>query len=100
MAILDNIKPRDLKGLRIYFDAGTEDRYGFGPPNRDLHERMKELGFDHTFEMVEGGGHAWGSPSMEERLVKSLRFVSAAFAKNAKSSGRADEASAKRRKRQ
>ncbi|MFG0320505.1 MAG: alpha/beta hydrolase [Planctomycetota bacterium JB042] len=79
-AIVEDLSPEDLHGLRIFFDAGTEDRYGFGPPNAQLHERLDERGIDHSFRLVEGGGHSWGSGSMPERLERSLEFVAAGFA--------------------
>jgi len=73
--------PKDaFAKLRIYFDAGTEDRYGFAAPNTELSKLMDERGIAHTYRLVEGGGHAWGSDSMLDNLRQSLRFVAAAFA--------------------
>ena len=34
---------------------------------------------DHTWELVEGGGHAWGSGFKESSLTKSLTFVGKSF---------------------
>ena len=81
MAMVVNMKPADLEGLRIYFDAGTDDRYGFAPPNQELHDAMQKHGFKHSFEMVEGGGHAWGSGFVQQQLEKSLPFIAAGFSK-------------------
>ncbi len=78
-AIVKDLSPEELHGLRIFFDAGTDDRYGFGPPNAELHEQLDERGIDHAFRLVEGGGHSWGSGSMPERLERSLEFVAAGF---------------------
>lgn len=73
-------KPEDLKGMNLYFDAGTADRYGFCAPNEQLDKLMTEKGYKHLFRKIEGGGHAWSSPSMKECLAVSLQFVGAAFA--------------------
>lgn len=79
LGIVAKMKPEDLKGMFIYFDAGTEDRYGFCPPNEALDKAMTEKGMKHVFRKVEGGGHAWSSPSMKECLAVSLQFVGTAF---------------------
>lgn len=74
-AIASKMEPADLHELRIFFDAGTEDRYGFAPPNEEFHTLLDDRELTHTFRLVEGGGHSWGSGSMLERLAESLRFV-------------------------
>jgi len=79
LAMAATKKPEELKGLQIYFDAGTEDNYGFCEPNEELDKVMTEKGVKHLFRKVEGGGHAWSSPSMKECLAVSLQFVGAAF---------------------
>ena len=76
-ALVTSIDLEKLKTLRIYFDAGTADRYGFAPLNKDLHDVLEKRGVPHTFELVEGGGHSWGSGSLQKQLVKSLKFVGA-----------------------
>lgn len=84
MGLVAAKKPEELKGLQIYFDAGTADDYGFCPPNEQLSKRMTEAGHVHLFRKVEGGGHAFGSESMKDNLVHSLQFVSVALSgKNA-----------------
>jgi S-formylglutathione hydrolase FrmB len=80
LAIVAAKKPADLKGLQIYFDAGTADRYQFCPPNEKLDQAMTAAGHKHLFRKVEGGGHAFGSDSMKENVAVSLQFVDAAFA--------------------
>ena len=80
----------DLHGLRIYFDAGTADRYGFGPANESLHAVLDEKKVAHTFRLIEGGEHSWGGGTVQKSLVDSLQFVAAGFPKAApgeKSSG-------------
>lgn len=70
-----------LRSLAIYFDAGTADRYGFGPPNKALSTLLEEREVPHEFELVEGGEHSWGSGATQKQLPKSLAFVAASFAK-------------------
>lgn len=72
-------KPADLLGLQIYFDAGTDDHYGFFEPNQDLHQAMTKHGHKHFFRPVEEGGHAWSSRLMLDNLKHSLRFAGAAL---------------------
>ena len=79
-AMVHDLKPEDLKALRIYFDAGTEDRYGFGPPNEEFHRLLEERKIPHSFTLVEGGGHSWGSGEIQKRLEYSLKFVAEGFA--------------------
>lgn len=79
MALAGNLELDKLKTLRIYFDAGTDDRYGFAPPNEDLHKLLDKRGVPHTFELVQGGGHSWGSGSLQKQLVKSLKFIGEGF---------------------
>jgi enterochelin esterase-like enzyme len=79
-AMMESIETEDLADLRIYFDAGSADRYGFGPPNQDFHELLKKRGVEHSFTLVKDGGHSWGSGSLQKQLVTSLQFVAAGFA--------------------
>src|SRR5262245_31759277 len=48
--------PKTLATLRIYFDAGTDDRYGFAGGNKLLHEALDKRGVAHTWRLIEGGG--------------------------------------------
>ena len=77
--IASELSPEDLKGLRIYVDAGTDDRYGFGPPNEQFHELLVDRGIEHEFTLVEGGGHSWGSGTIQKQLVHSFGFVAEGF---------------------
>src|SRR5262245_47305912 len=70
---------RRPRQLAIYFDAGTEDQYGFAEPNGALDRLMQEHGIAHTFRLVQGGGHAWRSDKMLDNLERSLKFVTAAI---------------------
>ena len=72
-------KPADFKGLQIYFDAGTDDHYGFFEPNVELAALMAKNGHKHVFRAVEEGGHAWGSAKMIANLEHSLYFTGLAL---------------------
>ncbi len=72
----------DLKGLRLYFDAGTADRYGFGPTNQELDKVLTEQKLDHTFRLIQKGEHSWGGGTIQKALVESLAFVHAGFSEN------------------
>ncbi len=66
--------------MQIYFDVGTDDRYHFNAPNQELDREMTAKHIEHTFRLVEGGGHSWGSASMRDNMSHSLEFVAHAFA--------------------
>lgn len=68
-----------LHGLRIYFDAGSEDRYGFAAGNELLHEVLEQKDIPHTWRLIEGGGHSWGSRFEQETLPHSFAAVGEAF---------------------
>jgi enterochelin esterase family protein len=75
LALAESTPVAQLQSLAIYFDAGSDDRYQFAPPNKELHEVLERRGVSHEFELVEGGGHSWGSGSLQKQLRKSLKFV-------------------------
>ena len=75
---------KGLSGLRIYFDAGTADRYRFGPPNVEFSKLLKTKHIPHTFNLIKGGQHSWGSGSIQRAMVTSLQFVAKGFASNKK----------------
>ncbi len=79
MAMIAHMQPDDLKGMRIWVDAGADDRYGFGPPNQELHQLLRERGFAHEFELLDGVGHAWGDGQVDQRLVRALAYAAAGF---------------------
>lgn len=45
-------------GLKIYFDCGEQDRYGFQIANKDFDERLTKLGIAHEFHLYPGD-HGW-----------------------------------------
>jgi S-formylglutathione hydrolase FrmB len=93
MGLVRNADEKAFANLAIYFDAGTEDRYGFADLNVALHELLDERKVAHTFRLVEGGGHAWSSDSMLPNLEQSLRFVGEHLGKVSKADASADDKS-------
>lgn len=76
-SIAHNLK--DAKGLRIYFDAGSADRYGFGPANQHFADVLKAAGIPFTFHLIDGGQHSWSGGTVQKALVESLAFVNEGF---------------------
>jgi S-formylglutathione hydrolase FrmB len=60
----------------LYFDCGTEDRYGLATGNRDLHRILEERGVAHTFELAPGDH---GYEFVRARLERSLALLGAAL---------------------
>ena len=73
----------DLNMLRIYFDAGSADRYGFADGNKLLHECLEKRKVKHTWRLIDGGGHSWGNRFQLETLPHSFAFVGKMFKKAA-----------------
>jgi S-formylglutathione hydrolase FrmB len=44
--------------IKIYFDVGDQDRYGFTQPNKDFDARLTKAGVTHEFHVFPGG-HGW-----------------------------------------
>ena len=66
----------DLKQMKIYFDCGTEDDYGFDAGARRLDEILKSRGVPHEFHLYPGR-HDW--TYFAAHLPASLEFESRAF---------------------
>jgi len=49
---------RKLNGLKLYFDCGTEDRYGFDIGVRQLDEMLTKAGYPHESHLYPGP-HGW-----------------------------------------
>jgi enterochelin esterase-like enzyme len=95
LGIAAGLEPAGLRGLRLWFDAGTEDtRFGFGKSNTALHEVLDERKVPHAWTLVQGGGHAWGSGFQEASLLASLKFVGTGFTGAAKADGKGQPAPA------
>ena len=45
-------------GLKIYFDCGEQDRYGFQESNKAFDEKLTKLGIPHEFHLFPGN-HGW-----------------------------------------
>jgi S-formylglutathione hydrolase FrmB len=83
LCIALQLEPKPLHGLRIYFDAGTDDRYGFAAGNELLHAALDKKGIEHSWRLIEGGGHSWGSNFEGQTLPFSFAAVGEAFAAGA-----------------
>ncbi len=66
----------DLRGLRIYFDCGDQDDFGFDAGTEAMDKLLTERKIAHE-EHIYPGGH--GGEFMFEHLPQSLAFVSKAF---------------------
>ena len=62
----------------LYFDCGTEDRYGLFAGNRELHTRLEARGVAHEFGLYPGDH---GYEYVRTVLDKSLRFLGRQFAR-------------------
>lgn len=65
-----------LGGLKIYFDCGREDEYGFDAGARALNDLLKSRRVPHEFHLY-SGGHGW--LYLAQHLHASLEFHSRAF---------------------
>lgn len=74
LASARSVEPRAAAAL--YFDCGSEDRYGLATGNRDLHRILEEGGVAHTFELAPGDH---GYEFVRARLERSLAFVGKAL---------------------
>ncbi|GAC1670808.1 MAG: alpha/beta hydrolase-fold protein [Candidatus Acidiferrum sp.] len=66
-----------LAGLKIYFDCGSEDDYGFDAGANELDKALSARHIAHEFHL-HPGGHNW--PYFAEHLPALLKFHSAVFA--------------------
>jgi S-formylglutathione hydrolase FrmB len=60
----------------LYFDCGSEDRFGLATGNRDLHERLTARGIAHQFALYPGDH---GYEYVRSVLDKSLGFLARAL---------------------
>lgn len=65
-----------VKGLRIYFDCGSGDDYGFNAGAETLDRLLRSRDIPHEFHLYPGG-HNW--TYFMEHLPASLKFHSRAF---------------------
>jgi S-formylglutathione hydrolase FrmB len=66
----------DLSHLKIYFDCGAKDDYGFEAGAQALHDELASRGIPHEFHLYPGG-HDWNY--FAAHLAQSLEFNSRAF---------------------
>jgi S-formylglutathione hydrolase FrmB len=83
--LADTIDVDKLAGLKIYFDCGGRDRYGFQKPNVQLHDLLEKRKIKHTWRLDPEGSH--GTDYAIANLPSSLRFVGAALGINAAKAG-------------
>lgn len=65
-----------VSGLKIYFDCGSQDEYGFDSGAQALHNQLVSRRVTHEFHLYPGG-HNW--LYFAEHLPASLQFQSRAF---------------------
>ncbi len=71
------VKSRPRPGeLKIYFDCGTEDEFGFNKGAKSFHELLDAHHIPNEFHLYPGG-HDWGY--VAEHFPASLKFHSRAF---------------------
>lgn len=68
-----------LAGLKIYFDCGRDDAYGFDAGAQAFHELLESRGVAHEFHIYPGG-HDWNF--VLEHMAASMQFHSRAFGLN------------------
>lgn len=66
-----------LKGLKIYFDVGEQDRYGFAAGNRLFDAALTKAGIAHEFHLTPGD-HGWSY--LIGRSEPAFEFVSHSLA--------------------
>jgi len=67
----------DLGGLKIYFDCGASDQFGFNKGAQALDKLLASRGIAHEFHLYQGA-HDWSY--FNEHLPQSIQFHSRAFA--------------------
>ena len=53
-----NLAAIKKSGMKIYFDVGEQDHYGFQPPNKAFDEKLTKLSLAHEFHIYPGR-HGW-----------------------------------------
>jgi len=66
----------EIARLKIYFDCGSEDSFGFDQGARDLHEELDKLKVKHEFHIYPGGH---GVDYFLAHVAASMEFHSRAF---------------------
>jgi S-formylglutathione hydrolase FrmB len=63
--------PERFAQLKLYFDCGDQDRYGFEDGAQALHQKLRLKGFPHEFA-IRPGDHGWSY--LSQYLKYSLHF--------------------------
>lgn len=63
--------PEKFQGLKIYFDCGDQDRYGFEKGAAFLDQILDQENYPHTYAL-RPGGHGW--PFLDKYLKYALSF--------------------------
>ncbi|MFK7741739.1 MAG: alpha/beta hydrolase [Planctomycetota bacterium] len=95
LCIANRAEKEQLAKLNIYFDAGSADRYGFADGNTLLHDALDERKIEHTWRLIQGGGHSWGNNFQDKTLPYSFAFVGKMF-RGETAEAQSDAGSAKR----
>lgn len=95
LCLANSVDTKQLSSLRIYFDAGSNDRYGFAGGNQLLHEALDKRKVQHTFRLIDGGGHSWGAGFQDQTLPYSFAMIGEMFAAAAKGGAKGAGADAK-----
>jgi S-formylglutathione hydrolase FrmB len=53
-----NVAAIKKSGIKIYFDVGDQDRYGFTQPNKAFDAKLSQVGLAHEFHVFPGS-HGW-----------------------------------------
>jgi putative tributyrin esterase len=80
--------PDTFAGLKMYFDCGKEDRYGFNEGNSLLDQILTAHHFPHEFALREGG-HGWSYE--DQYLPDALLYEAHAFAPPSKTTATGGE---------
>lgn len=70
------LHPERFRGLKIYFDCGDQDRYGFDAGAKELDQILTSEGVPHEFTL-RPGNHGW--TYLDQYLHFSLEFHSQIF---------------------
>jgi S-formylglutathione hydrolase FrmB len=81
--------PSKFQGLKIYFDVGDQDRFGFDKGAAILDEILSRENYPHTYALRQGG-HGW--EFLDQYMQYSLGFQWQSFEKTAQSSNPSVEA--------
>lgn len=83
--------PSKFQGLKIYFDVGDQDRYGFDKGAAILDEILSKEDYPHTYALRQGG-HGWDF--LDQYMPYSLRFLWQSVEKATQASNSSVEAGA------